>query len=376
MPEVTAGDIPGDPVIRRKGASPFFSICIPQYNRTDFLIAACRSYISQSFQDFELCISDDCSTDGRTGDFLRFLDENGVSYAFVRTERNLRYDGNLRSAISLSIGQYVLLMGNDDALSDTGVLQTLHDEILRHQPVTVAVTNYREWESGAVNRRVIGTRVVGAGPETAVATFRRYSFVSGIVFDGDAARREASPVCDGSEMYQMYLGTRLVAAGGRFLAIDRICVDKDLQIPGQAVDSYRQRPRISSFPLVERRLPLSEIFRVVAGGLEPYHSGAVRARNLTEVAQQLYRFIFPFWTIEFRRIHSWGYALGVLLGVRPSRLAQGVELTRSVRRRFWSSYLLGGLLGLMTPLTLFDRLRPWLYAKAKQLRRRQELRAS
>ena len=220
---------------REKGCSVFFSLCIPQYNRTDFLIKALSTFEGQTFRDFEVCISDGCSTDGRIEDLLRHIRLSGLSYVYSRSRENLRYDRNLRRAIELSTGRYIWLMGNDDGLSTPDALAAVHDEILRHAPVAVAITNYREVQTGHVYRRMNTTGVLGAGIAAAISSFRRYSFVSGIVFDGPTARREDSPRCDGSEMYQMYLGTRLVAAGGSLLAIDRVCVDKDLQVPGQSV---------------------------------------------------------------------------------------------------------------------------------------------
>src|SRR5437870_4951825 len=85
---------------------PFFSICIPQFNRTPFLIAACEVLAKQCFHDFEVCISDDCSTDGRTSELLAFLESSNLQYTFKVQERNARYDGNLRSAIGLAQGRY------------------------------------------------------------------------------------------------------------------------------------------------------------------------------------------------------------------------------------------------------------------------------
>ena len=102
-------------------------------------------------------------------------------------------------------------MGNDDELTGPDTLQVLHDELEHFRPVAVAVTNYREIESGRVDRRIVETKLLGHGPRVAARTFRNYSFVSGVVLQGDAARKAAADVCDGSEMYQMYLGTRLVA---------------------------------------------------------------------------------------------------------------------------------------------------------------------
>src|SRR5262249_5694389 len=122
--------------------NPFFSICIPQYNRTDFLIAACESFASQKFMNFEVCIIDDCSNDGKEGALLSYLKQLNFCFVYSRTESNIRYDANLRNAISLSKGKYVLLMGNDDALSDSDSLQAIYDELIRFEPVAAAITNY------------------------------------------------------------------------------------------------------------------------------------------------------------------------------------------------------------------------------------------
>lgn len=196
--------------------NPFFSICIPQYNRTDFLIAACELFASQKFRDFEVCISDDCSNDGKEGALLNHLKRLNLCFVHSRTESNIRYDANLRNAISLSKGKYVLLMGNDDALSNSDSLQAIRNELVRFEPVAAAITNYRELTSGKIYRRMAKTGVLGCGPRVAVSNFRNYSFLSGVILRADAARKCATRALDGSEMYQMFLGTRLVAAGGGF----------------------------------------------------------------------------------------------------------------------------------------------------------------
>src|SRR5262249_44138276 len=81
---------------------PFFSVCIPQYNRTSFLIATCRSLAVQTFRAFEVCISDDCSTDGRERELLDFLQSSGLSFVYYKRPTNGRYDANLRSSIELA----------------------------------------------------------------------------------------------------------------------------------------------------------------------------------------------------------------------------------------------------------------------------------
>lgn len=343
---------------------PFFSICIPQYNRTDFLIKACETFARQSFKDFEICISDDCSTDGKEDQLTAALRNLDVIFVYVRQHVNRRYDGNLRSAIALSKGKYVFLMGNDDGLSGPDALQTVRDEIVRHGEVAVAITNYLELSSNRVYRRVGKTEMLGGGQGLAASTFRNYSFLSGLVFHGESVRREATDAFDGTEMYQMYIGTRLIAAGGQLLTIDRICIDKDLQISGQLVDSYRCKPKSRGFPA--QSLPMERLLELVAAGLGLRGSQSERERHIVNASTQLYRFTYPFWIVEYRRVQSWLYALGVFLRLRPNRIASSLQLSRLAFVRLWTVYLLMGIAALVIPIRIFDALRSRVYALAKR----------
>src|SRR5438105_2928907 len=96
--------------------APFFSICIPQYGRTSFLLRAIDSFAEQTFRDFEVCISDDVSPDRRQDELIARLRGHSIPFRFARQLHNLRYDANLRAAIGLASGRYCVLMGNDDAL--------------------------------------------------------------------------------------------------------------------------------------------------------------------------------------------------------------------------------------------------------------------
>src|SRR5688572_13243216 len=196
---------------------PFFSICIPQHNRTAFLIEACRSLAAQTFREFEVCISDDCSTDGKEQELLDFLKQSGLSFVYQRQEENLRYDGNLRASIALSRGHYCFLLGNDDALASPDTLQEIHDEIEQAGEASVVITNFEDFSTGNVVTRVTETGLQGSGPTVAAGNFRNVSFVSGVLLDGRQARRLSTAKWDGSEMYQMYLTCRIIAEGGQLL---------------------------------------------------------------------------------------------------------------------------------------------------------------
>ena len=257
-------------------------------------------------------------------------------------------------------------MGNDDALSDKDTLAALHRELDVNHPIAAAITNYQELPTKRQYRRMTVTGIVGAGVSTAAETFRHYSFVSGILLDGRRARAVATDACDGGEMYQMYLGSRLVAEGGRFLAIDRVCIDKDIQVPGQVVDSYRMRERVHPCPIESRPLPLGRILETVALGLRSVCEGKECDSALARVAWQLYIFSYPFWIFEYRRVQSFNYALGVYLALRPSLTTRHARLRLLDYVFAWALYIGVGAIAFIMPLRLFDAMKSRLYAVAKR----------
>jgi len=352
--------------------APFFSICIPQYNRTSFLLEACRSLAEQTFRDFEVCISDDRSTDGGEPDLLAYLEQSSLSFAYQQRETNGRYDANLRTSLSLARGKYCFLLGNDDSLASPTTLEELAAEIQRLGPAGVVMTNYEDFATGAAVERVRRTEIVGSGPAVAAASFRNFSFVSGVVLERESVQLHATNRWDGSEMYQMYLGCRIIAEGGRLLNIRRVTIRKDIQLPDQRVDSYALKPRIARCPVEERRLPMVQIGRLVVDAIAPYPA----PRRLTEkVVAQLLLFTYPFWIVEYRRIQSSRYALGVCLGMRPRNLLQNVPISWAAKLRLRMLYAAVTLGGLLVPIKAFQAMQARLYSLAKSRTARGQVRA-
>src|SRR5262245_52783403 len=125
-------------------SAPFFSICVPQHNRTSFLVEAVRSIGRQQFRDCEICISDDCSTDGREHETRAALEATGLPFKFQRRTTNGRYDKNLRSAMDLATGEYLLLLANDDALKDDTTLARMAVMLKAHPTADVMLTNFED----------------------------------------------------------------------------------------------------------------------------------------------------------------------------------------------------------------------------------------
>lgn len=342
---------------------PFFSICIPQYNRTSFLIEALRVLAAQTFTDFEVCISDDCSTDGRQYELADVLESLQLRYVYLRQSVNLRYDGNLRAAIALARGKFCLLMGNDDCLASPDVLQRLYDKLAKAPSVGVVVTNYIDEGSDKPARRVRSTRLTEGSPKLAAQRFRNFSFVSGILLRRDRALAHATASWDGAEMYQMFLGSRIIAEGCDLLELEDVTVVHDLKISGETVDSYASRPRVSPCQISERPIPLGRMGALVCDAIRPF-AGRSSFWGLTVFAQIIV-FTYPFWIVEYRRVQSWRYAAGICLGMRPKRQLEGVSLPLGYRMLLHSIYFLVTAMGLFIPTNTFDGLRPKFYGFAK-----------
>ncbi|OLE20830.1 MAG: hypothetical protein AUI36_34665 [Cyanobacteria bacterium 13_1_40CM_2_61_4] len=353
-------------VEERRMASPLFSLCVPQYNRTSFLLSCLESFRTQTFQDFEICVSDGGSTDGRHQELADFLFDSKLSFSFIRHEQNLPYDANLRASLALAHGRYCVLLGNDDMLANTGALGALAQNLEIHGFPEVAITNYRELSTGNTFRRMRQTRLIGSGPLVAVRNFRNFSFVGGILLDRVSAQKHATNEWNGSEMYQMFIGSRMIAEGGRLLGIEDIVVLKDIQIAGEKVDSYARRSILGNCRIQQRWLPLCVYGRVAFAAVAPFLDPADKAHILRRILGQVLMFTYPPWLVEYRRVQSWRYALGVGLAMRPDNIASGIETDWWTRLYVRLLYIFVTAVGLIIPRTLYERARTTLYALAKR----------
>ncbi len=89
------------------------SFIVPCYKLGHLLAECVQSILSQSFQDLEVLIMDDCSPD-QTPEVARSFDDPRVKY--IRNEANLGQLRNYNKGIELSTGKYVWLISADDRL--------------------------------------------------------------------------------------------------------------------------------------------------------------------------------------------------------------------------------------------------------------------
>lgn len=105
-----------------------FSILLPTRNRLQYLRFAVESVRRQDYADWEIVVSDNFSEDDIAG-FVRGLNEPRIKY--VRTDKSIPVTDNWNNALNHSTGDYVIMLGDDDALM-RGCLSILHKAINEH----------------------------------------------------------------------------------------------------------------------------------------------------------------------------------------------------------------------------------------------------
>jgi len=130
---------------------PLFSIIIPTRNRASLLQQCIESVISQTYQDYELIIIDDGSTD-TTEQMVTMISDQRIKY-FKQQHQERSQARNL--GISLAEGRYICFVDDDDLLLQD-YLQDFHNYLLAHDYKDVILrTGYQELKGETKKRMAL-----------------------------------------------------------------------------------------------------------------------------------------------------------------------------------------------------------------------------
>lgn len=111
---------------------PLVSIIMPTYNpQPEWIHPAIDSVLGQVYENWELCIADDASTDGRVKDILRQYSDADSRIKYVIRSANGGICAASASALELATGEFVALLDHDDQLRPHAlhrVIEHLHAE--------------------------------------------------------------------------------------------------------------------------------------------------------------------------------------------------------------------------------------------------------
>jgi GT2 family glycosyltransferase len=99
--------------------NPKISIIMSAYNTDrEYLIKAIESVINQTYQNWELCIADDASTETYVKEILKYYKEKDERIKVIYRTENGNISKASNSALSLATGDYIALLDHDDELSE------------------------------------------------------------------------------------------------------------------------------------------------------------------------------------------------------------------------------------------------------------------
>jgi glycosyltransferase involved in cell wall biosynthesis len=156
------------------------SICIPTYNRQDFLKRLLDNCIKETegIEKFvEVCISDNGSID-QTEKILKEYSQKSKLIRYRINKKNRGFDSNLISVLSMAKGQYCWIMGDDDIFIQGSINAALsminaeHPDYMAAEYKSSYNGNYINWKGNAVIEDKKAIR------ELFIDKFQDFSFIS------------------------------------------------------------------------------------------------------------------------------------------------------------------------------------------------------
>ena len=98
----------------RTAHEPLVTLAIPTFNRASWLNECVRSALAQSYQNFEVVVSDNASTD-ETAEVLRRIDSPKLRV--LRQETNIGPVPNWNACLAAAKGDYIVFVSDDDRIA-------------------------------------------------------------------------------------------------------------------------------------------------------------------------------------------------------------------------------------------------------------------
>lgn len=134
---------------------PLVSVVIITYNSARFVTKTLESVKTQSWQNIELIVSDDCSTDDTVTICLEWISENSDRFSAVKlitVPQNSGVSSNCNRGFRAASGEWVKMIAGDDVLMKNCITDNL-DYIDRYPEAAFIVSDIREIdENGSILR--------------------------------------------------------------------------------------------------------------------------------------------------------------------------------------------------------------------------------
>ena len=138
---------------------PAVSVIIPLYNAEKYIGELLDSIFAQTFQDFEVIVVDDCSTDNSFKIVEDYKSKFNGRIKLIKTKKNTGGPAEPSNiAISVSRGEYLLILDNDDAITPTALAE-LYPIAKKFNADVVACEKYysipdKFWDNAEIRKQI------------------------------------------------------------------------------------------------------------------------------------------------------------------------------------------------------------------------------
>ncbi len=166
---------------------PLISVIVLNYNGLRFLEPCLSSLLCQNFEEFEIILVDNGSSDGSTN----FIREHFPSVILVDTGKNMGFAGGTNAGIQAAKGRFILTL-NNDTVADIALLKEIQKPMLRDPDVGMCASKML-FPDGRIY-------------STGISIFRSGAAVDRGIFEPDAGKfdceEEVFGPCAGAALYR------------------------------------------------------------------------------------------------------------------------------------------------------------------------------
>lgn len=118
---------------------PLVSVIVPNYNYSRYLAERIQSILNQTFQDFELILLDDASTDNSVDILRQWENHPKVTGLYVNEKNSGSAFAQWDKGVSMAGGKYIWIAEADD-LASADFLERMVDALENHPDASVALS--------------------------------------------------------------------------------------------------------------------------------------------------------------------------------------------------------------------------------------------
>ena len=118
-----------------------FSIIVPAYNVEKYIEEAIKSVLAQEFEDYELILIDDCSTDNTKNILEKYKSKTTKIYSTTKNTGTAAGPRNV--GLKHARGEYIIFLDGDDKLYNSKVLRKI-DKLIAEETYDVVYLGYQD----------------------------------------------------------------------------------------------------------------------------------------------------------------------------------------------------------------------------------------